>query len=505
VPMNKKYLAVAGTFVFLAGATVALAQIGVMPVATHPGEYTITDRSRIETQKIEWSMLAQKEDQQAYQKSADDSYAAYTALYEKFNALRLIHQNTVVAKSGKAMVDIAVLTQAINDYIKARDLFIQKIAAIQVTQDVWSGLASDVPSQPGNKASPEELAQAEKAKAQALIYKRGSLNLKAFADTYNKAVEKMDSEARELTYRVNNHVTVITTEPKMGLEIPEAQMSPDALKAEFEERMKNSTLTEDEIEDVGQVSIALGRMMLSFGDANSKHLYVFNDLQNKDRDDWIESMQTKNRLLHWTRAVYCMRLGVPGLDLPKLKAFNLDYLVRGMGKDGERMRITQKAEWSEANIRSTLTRFDQLFLSLQSQSGEFNKEGGVMKYLHRVNSALTWHNEVRAYMSIMLLLRENMLDELDLAAGGLAGCEKVRSRYYARYVSLKDPLFMKTVSSFLDGIMVSGSGDDLTNSFRDLGIVLKGKGEYMKEVRKFMKQHPGADMVTKALDDDEIH
>lgn len=194
-----------------------------------------------------------------------------------------------------------------------------------------------------------------------------------------------------------------------------------------------------------------------------------------------------------------MRIGVPALDIPKPSSFNIDYLTRGV--TSSQMRIVQKAERNEDAIRQTLSRFDQLFTSVSSQVGEYDNVGGVMGFLNRVNSTFTWHNEVQAYMNVMHILRDNMVDELDLASNAITGCEKVRERYYAKYGSLKDEQFLQIASSMLEGLNFGGDADSLTRAFSSAGAIITAKGRYFRDLQRFIKEHPSATLIRSTISD----
>lgn len=123
-----------------------------------------------------------------------------------------------------------------------------------------------------------------------------------------------------------------------------------------------------------------------------------------------------------------------------------------------------------------------------------------MGFLHRANSTFTWHNEVYAYMNVMKILRENMIDELDLLSNGTAGCDKVRERYYAQHVSLKDPRFQDVVMDHYEGRLFSGGGGDSTlEAFSKAGNVILTKGHYSRELRKMQREHPSISLVSRTL------
>lgn len=335
------------------------------------------------------------------------------------------------------------------------------------------------------------------------MYRLGSLNLKAFADTYKEGIKNIDAMTIGLTYRYATSFGPQVTADGMGLEIPSATVTPDSLVAALQEQQKNLELSRKEKADLGLVSNELGRMMLGFVDTNATKLYWFNGMQKEDKEKWIESVETKARILKWVRAVYCMQIGVPVLDIPDARKFNLAYLTRGVPESTFRIGQKESAERDEQNIRKMISRFDEVFVSVSSQAGEYNNVGGIMGYMNRANSLLTWHNEIAAYLSIMKILRENMVDELDLAesAGAPEGCEKVRARYYARYGSIvKDTAFNQKVSAHLDGMNSSGSADRLQNAFKVAGVVIHKKGAFFQNLQKFLKAHPNVSLVNQAIE-----
>ena len=171
-------------------------------------------------------------------------------------------------------------------------------------------------------------------------------------------------------------------------------------------------------------------------------------------------------------------------------------------RGGKHVRIARDVEADRGNIQDMLFRFDNFYVNIQSQSGELNEEGGVMGYLHRLNSTLTWHNEAAAYMSMMKILRDQMVEELDLISDMADGCGKVRARYSEKYGEspLKDPKAKKMVA----GYMKKGnlSQDTINQSFVTGLTPVMAKAKYRIQIEKLKRENPAVkDTVDEIFED----
>ncbi len=457
---------------------------GGMPfMAANPGTYEFQDRASIERNQIDWSLLVEKQDQEAYNNATAGAEAHYKKMYEQLTHLRNLHTESFISRVRN--IPPEELQNAIYSFKTERDLFQQSIAAIDVLSEVWRGL--------GNAANGNQ----EQKKQAEYVYSKGALNLKAMTDTYQEGIAKMTSEAAALTYRYDNHMQPVETKPGMGLEDPTTNATPQSLANDLKIYQSQAMLTDDDKTRLAELSNALGSQMAQFLNTNDLHFYWYNTLQKSDKADWLDSLNLKFRLFKFAKAYYCMPTGVPALNIPQPRAFNLDYLKRGARSQ---VTIIQKAEFDEQAIRQTLSRFDEIFVSLQSQSGQFNDVGGIMGYVNRVNSTLTWHNEVEAYLNIMVMLKEAFADELDLITNPIGGCEKVRERYYARYKTLLDVSFKQLAYAYFGGSVPSA--DNTMIAFKDAGQVLLSKGLFQKQYRQMLVEHPGVSLLDQAIDKD---
>ena len=492
-------LVLSALFLFLAVSAFAQDPAGGLAkfllLGGNEGDYRIIDEAQIQQKQIEWGMMAQTQDRELYEKALIEAKAAFDDLYGSctdgrnlnscsgFRKLVQIHINTSggAPKDEKALIHAADLQTAVQNYFEKRTTFLQKIAAVAVTQDVFSGIAK------GGEGNQERQ------------YELGAFNLKAFAKVYQDAVAELDQQARELTYRVDLNLTVFVTEPGQGLTPPDAMFTPDQLAENIRVLQQALALTPEEEEAIELLSINLGRQLLSFFNANNKKLYWYNDEQTKNGKDFVESISNKFRTLQWVRGGLCMKLGVPAIDIAEPKKFNLNYLNRGLSD--EDFRFAQATEWDEGNIYSILQRFDEFFLSVRSQAGEFNEAGGLMGFVNRVNSTLTWHNEAKAALSMMRLLRENMTDELDIARNLVLGCNKVKERYKQKYGSFRDEFYNGYIKPILRGTVIGTSGDPTMLAFQEAGPVIFGKVRAKTDYDMFLAEHPGADELDALLDD----
>jgi hypothetical protein len=416
-------------------------------VATSPGRYEYVDLSAVAMKGIDFSIMVQKQDQELFEKTVADAQTEYTNLYNNFYLpLYNIHVSSVVDVNNPKPADVAELARLMEAFKIQRDLFLQKIGAVAVVQDVWKSMSA---------RNDKDMTDADRAQRD-LIYSKGSLNLKALTDAYRAQIGGIESNTRALTYVYFNGQMNVSTVAGAGLDEPTVQASAAVLKMNLESLQR----TTDAILEVKRKGTTFEQLADAFSTelkdyvndtTNSKHWYWFNDLQKTDQDAWIASLQTKARLLKYVRAVYCAPIGVPAIVVPELKSFDLNYLVRG----AKGIRMPKATMFDENEIRTTLVKFDEKFVSLQSQNGEYNDQGGVMGVLNRINSTVTWHNEVGAYMNIMKILREGMIDETDILADSVVGCEKVRSRYREMYAStggFQDKIFDQTKRNYFEGL-----------------------------------------------------
>lgn len=468
----------------LAHAQRGSAVIG-LPVAGAPGQYNMVNQADIEKNRIDWSMALQKQDQEQYTKATTEAQAAYEDLYKNgLIPLRKIYNETFIGKSRIATpVELAA---AIDAFVTRQDLFGQKIAALETVAEVWQSMAAQ-PAAATTKENNQLI----------YVYQRGSLNFKAFTKTYRDGIATMIKEASNYTYNVNNGATMVSTKPGEGLTKIGSVDTPEFMAKQLEIFQEKARLTEEDQEQMGRIALEFKRQMAQFTNATDLRLYWFNTLQDQTRKDWVASLEKKARVAQFARAAYCMPIGVPALDIPKLQKFNVGYLSRDMKN---RIRLVEKAEFDSAAIKATLTRFDEWFTSLQSQNGDFDNVGGIMGYVHKLNSTFAWHNEVAAYITIAKILRDMYVDERDIADSPVEGCEKVRARYYARYVSFKDPVFLAEANRFLQGTV---SADPAMQAFNAAGKIIITKGAYQKEYFKMIKQNPTASLLGKSIMEDD--
>lgn len=450
----------------------------IAPVASTPGVYDIINRSAIETQRIEWGMLLQKQDEAQYQTAVRKAEEAYLSMYNLgLSELRKFHNVSVLSKERE--IPVSELNAGIDRFIAQRDQFSQALSALDVVADVWKGLAAQ-PSKGQNSVVDS-------------VYKRGSINLQALTTTYRDGIKKMTDEANALTYRYKDGTGSQVSLAGLGLQKVGMADTPEVIQRRMQELQENSRLTSVDIQKIGRSTLEIKRHMAEFVNANDMKLYWLNSNQQGTRQAWIDSLQKYARLTHFIRANFCMQAGVPAISLPELKSFNRGYFSRDFAS---RIRLAEKAEFDSAVIRKVMPKFDELFASLQSQSGELNGQGGVMGFLHKVNSTLSWQNEVYAYYSIMKIIRDMYLDEADIADGAMEGCEKVRERYYSKYVTLKDEKFNKDVQMYL---LASSSANPIVQAFNMAGSVIIPKGKFQLEYRKLVKQNPSVSPLMDAV------
>lgn len=453
-----------------------------------PGVYEIVDRAAIETQKINWGQQSLQADREQYNRIVNESYKAFQDIMGRCNAasagqkpwanctgfrkLQQINAFTAKIKNADSKVNLTELAESINNYIAARTLFSEKIAAISVQQDVFANTQNG---------------------ANAAAYKAGSINLARFTKVYQDAIAKLDAAAAQFTYRYNSGMGAKISVAGMGLEIPESHETPEYIRDQFAEIQSNMRLSYDQKESLGLMSREVSRQLFGYTQSAGWRGYWDNNRQKQDNGAWLKSLTEKARVLKYVRGVYCMQLGTPAIAIPQPRpgfmgmrtGAMLDYLKRGVSES--QFRLVDKTEFDQVAIRDTLKRFDQLFVSIESQAGNRNATAGLKGMLHRVNSTVTWHNEVEAYLGIMGILRENMVDELDIIDGN---CENVRQRYYARYVTFKDTAFDQVLNRYLLGIAPGANLDPTTSAFVEAGTVIKSKGSYYKKYLKLQKEHP---------------
>ncbi len=445
-----------------------------------PGVYEIVDRSAIEINKMQWNQSVLQQDRKQYERAVSETQTAFQEMVGRctgtsaasctgFNKLKNISNAT--AKSKSYEISISDLNTAIADYITTRTTFVEKLNSIAVTQEIFN----NTQDAPGSTA-----------------YKMGSLNLARFAAVYQDAIAKLDAAAASLTYRYKSGMGVKETAAGMGLESPTSADTPDVIKRKFAEVRENLKLSIQDRETVGFMSRALSQQMLSYVDSNEWKLYWKNGYQQAGAKDWQDSLKKQARILKYLRGVYCMPLGTPAIAIPintpgifGMATEMLKYLNRGV--DRSNFRLVDKTEYEAANIRTTLNRFDQLFASIESQSGGKNSVKGVKGMLHRLNSSVTWKNQVEAYMGIMRILRTNMLDELALLDGN---CDLVRERYYADYKTFNDDAFDNVLNQFISGFAPGWNTNSVNEAFVDAGVIIQAKGAYWVDFMELQKQHP---------------
>lgn len=466
-------------------AAPAFAQVAVYP-ASKPGTYDMIDRAKIENKNIQWSRLSQKRDYETYKNALNEMDQAYKALYGRctdavnqdgswnlakctgLNRLRAIHDNTIVTRKSNG-VSIDELMKAIRAYESARDLFNTKLEALSVLNEAWADFAKQ-PSRP---------------KAEADVYRLGMMNLKSITQKYKDALTKMDGEANDLTYGYDNGVRYVESKPGEGLKVPAGEKSAAYYQKEFDRLKENFKFSDNEKVLIGDISRELSRALLSYTNSQGTHFYWFNGLQKEDAEAWVKQFTEVAQVLKWTRAAGCMTIGVPALAIPEPKSFNRGYLTRGVA---DRIRLADKTEYNSNNIQTTLNRLDEVFVSLQSQNGEFNNEGGIMGFLNKVNSTFTWHNEVRAWMNAMRVLRQNMKDEL-LLLGSASGCEQVKKNYIAMYGEYKSDAAKNLINKYY-GLSFASAQDGMRKALSNGGSVIMGKIRISQQIQKMKKEHP---------------
>jgi hypothetical protein len=464
-------LAVAG-FATSGSALAAGAKNLYIAPAASAGTYNLVDQAQIVKYKMDWSLAMQKQDEAQYSKAVSEAQTAYEDLYKNgLIPLRAIHNDTFLGKM-KIASPIELAT-AIDNFIQRRDLFEQKIAVLETASDVWKGLQSSVTAKTANKDAVEQ------------FYQRGSINLQSFVQTYRDAIAKMTKEASDYRYIVQNGMTGAETAPGNGLVKVGSEDTPEFIKQKLEVFAHNARITEDDKAKLSRISYALVKHMGEFVNATNMKMYWMNAAQKGTRDAWIKDLETKARVLKYARGRYCMPIGVPALSLPELKAMNLGYLTRDFKSQ---IRLVPTAEFDTDSMRKTMMRFDESFLSLQSQGGELDGMGGFVGFLNRVNSTLAWHNEVAAYLSVMKIVRDMYMDELDVASDPISGCEKVRARYNQTFGSFLEENFQRTATMYLAG---TSSTDSVMQDFNVAGTqVIIPKGKYLIEYRALLKKHP---------------
>lgn len=470
------------------GVTTATAQpqtgIPIGSPIMQPGLYQMVDVAKIESNRIDWSKSLQRQDQEQYLAATRDSKAAYESLYNKgLMPLRAITNDTFLAK--KRIATPGELATAIDEFIRQRDLFDQQLAALSVVSDVWSGLAT----QPTN--SSVQNVQVE------TVYKRGSLNLKALANEYRLAIERMTTEASKYQYTVSNGSRGLETAPGGGLVKVGSVDTPEFIRAKLNDFTTKAALTQADIEALSQMAIDWKTQAFEFTEANDIKLFWYNKMQKGDAESWVESLQHKARVMQYARGLYCMQVGAPALAIPAPKRGNVDYLVRDVKS---RIRLVEAAEFDGKNIKATLTRMDLWLESLKSQAGEKDETEGVMGYIHRANSTFTWHNEVAAYLSILKILRDMYVDERDLSDSPWLNCAKVRARYNARYGSFKEQSFMNEFEMWMT--MGAASPDPGRRAFSIAGGVILTKGSFAKQHFDYLRNNPSASVLGKSILDD---
>jgi hypothetical protein len=316
--------------------------------------------------------------------------------------------------------------------------------------------------------------------------------------TYEDGITKMTQQASALIYRYDNNMGGIDTKPGMGLEDPTTTENPESLAMKMNAYKKRAEFTSDDRDRLQAMPIELGNQIAKYINNNDTHFYWKNSDEQGDAKEWIDSFLLKFRLLKYVKAVYCIPTGVPTLDIPAPEAFDLNYLSRG-GRS--QMRIVQKATFDEATIREMRQRIDRVYLSLRSQRGDFNGVGGFVGFINRANSTLTFQNDVEAHLNVLVILREAFTDEIDLITDPVAGCDKVRNRYYERFQTLKDPAFQRTAEAYFAGSIPSN--DTGMQAFSRAGSVLLAKGAYVKEYLKQLKAHPESSLLGNAIQNDD--
>ncbi len=450
-----------------------------------PGTYQLEDTAAIAREYISFSKQLQQQDQEQYQKITEAAKTGYLELYNMLQALRDLSVQSTSTQLNAITAEQHLV--AINNFKRSKDQLTTETAALAVLKDVWAGISGvDAEGKTSNKLQTVG------------VYQKGQLNLEKLLVVYERAINNMTAEAANLPLRVRNNMTVVTVPKGMSLEPVQVQMTPAALQQQYADIRLMSKITEDEKETkLKPISVEIATHMDKFLGENGLKLYWQNDKQKGDREEWIESLLNKAKIIKYVRAVYCAPTGVPAIDIPKPTMLNLDYLKRG----GSSVRLVQTATFEEDEIRATLTRFDQYFVSVESQSGAYNDIGGIGGMIHRVNSTFTWHNEVYAYLSMMKILRDMYVDELDLQTNSVMGCEKVRERYYSMYGSIRNDA--KTKAQVDELILGANSG--MTNmqvAFSSLGELLIGKIAYAKKAREFLKSHPAASAIGQAIEED---
>jgi hypothetical protein len=462
--------------------------------AANPGQYTFQDTARLGRNVIEWSSKMQQQDQDAYNQAKAEADAAYKGMFGTctgsdintctgLQKLRRIHIETMISRH--TIVPARDLAIDVQNFMNAQEQFAVKLAAIESLGKTWQGMAQ---SQNGN----------------ANLYQKGSINLTALTNVYRDAITAMAKEAAGLTYKVDNNAQVIETKPGMGLDPVDTVDDPKALAAQLAVFQKRAALTDEDRQHIGEISVALSRQLAKYLNVDSARLYWFNDAQKQDGQDWVKQITLEAQIFKYVKARWCVPLGVPAMDIPKVGGGylqNVSYLIRGGS-----IRMVPTAEFDPDNIRETLTRLDAEVLSLKLQNGDFNDKGGFVGFVNRVNSTLTWHNEVGAYLSVINIIRDILVDEIALASNPLAGCEEVRASYFKRFGSMKDEAGKKWAQTYVDPLLTrmnfATSGNEWVTAFGDAGQIVLTKGKYIRDLQLFQQKHPDASATTKGLDDD---
>jgi hypothetical protein len=472
-------------------STVALAQIPGYPIALQPGDYKITDTSKILDTSVNLTKQLQGQDWEMYQKVLSESGKAYNELYgscdsskcTNFQELRRMSILTTKAKTVASfkLQDIITVQQS---YISSRDKLLQQLAAIEVTKEVWDGIISSNYSE-----------------ATKLEYRKAAMNFGKLADTYRNGIAQMDTQASTLEYKYESGAGIRASDPNKGLEAPNSPATAEVIKAELESKVRAMSFTQPERDLVSAVHWNMTYQMLNFRDSRGQKLIFFTKGQDENNQQWIKDVETQARLLAFVRGASCMPLGAPAVDIPQETATSqfTVFLTRDLNKV---FQLRQGVVRELGQLREMKRRMERIFVSLQSQNGEFNSQGGVMSYVHRANSTFTWHNQVAANFAIMKILFEMINDEIDVISPDPEGCSKVRARYNARHGSFNDASFGNVVDRYLGGEWPGGAPDDITKSFASAGQAILARGEIAKEVRMYKRDHPAASSFRRILDPD---
>lgn len=463
-----------------------------------PGRYEIYDGSSVDLELIEWSKFNQAQDQADYEKAMKESDQAFKEFYgscagDSYTTctgfMKLKQISIESANNKKLIIPSEELNAVLRDYQKASDLFRQKLAQIEITRDLWAA---------------QQLVEtkSDADREMQIIFRRGSVNLGKISEIFRKGATDLESQAKGFTYIVNTGSGAVTTQAGKGLDIVNAAETEEFLAQKLEILQDALKVTPKQQQELDVLQINLGNTFASYLENFNERFVWYNSLQEKDKQDWIASLETKGRVLKYARALYCRQLGVPAYDIADEGKFMISYLRRGV--PSKKFRSAAAREVNEVAIRSTLKKMDQIVVSIASQAGENNDVSGWLKWVHRANSVFTWQNEVSAFMSIIYIIRDQYVDELDLLADSVVGCERVRERYYARYVSMKDQAFRDIYKGYTEPLVLPE--DALLKAYATAGKTINAKGVAMGNAREFLKAHPSMSLVEEAerLFDDEI-